>query len=331
MPAQFCIYTEIELFATGRGQMAKKRLRVGVLDVESGHLHGTWLEEQLKTKRPDLNVALLALGAKKRRSRKTPMGVSIPIRAFYSEPIYSALIEKKVDVGVHRMKDLPSTLPKGVTLAAVLERKTPLDVLITADSRIIDELEEGSRIGVSSLRRQAQISRYRPDLDVKFIVGSLSERLQKVDAGLIDGIVVAASGIEWRGWQDRVSEVFTAHICIPAVGQGAIGLLIREEDEEIAGQLQFLNHQLSATEIEAEFAFHRTLGAWEGAPVGALARVKGDILRIEGCVCSLDGKQIIRGVAEGFPDDPVRTGERLAADLLVQGADKILETNGTEE
>ena len=259
------------------------------------------------------------------------MGVSVPIRAFYSRPIYDALIQKKVDIGVHRMKDLPSSLPKGVQLAAVLERKTPLDVLITGENRIIDELEEGSTIGVSSLRRQAQIARYRPDLELEFIVGSLSERLEKVDAGQINGIIVAASGIEWRGWQDRVSEVFTTHICIPAVGQAALGLLVREDDTEIAEQLQFLNHQLSATEIEAEFAFHRMLGAWEGAPVGALARVKGDIMRIEGCVCSLDGKEIIRGIAEGFPDDPVRTGERLAADLLVQGAEKILEANGTED
>ncbi len=311
--------------------MSKKRLRVGVLDVESGHLHGTWLEDQLQTKHKDLKITLQAMGAKKRRSRKTPLGVSIPVRAFYSESIYEALIAKKVDIGVHRMKDLPSELPTGVQLAAIVERKTPLDVLITGNDSILDDLPDGARIGISSLRRQAQISRYRPDLKLEFVVGSLSDRLQAVDAGKLNGIVVAASGIEWRGWQDRVSEVFTTHICIPAVGQAALGLLVREGDDDISAAVKFLNHPLSACEVQAERSFHSSLGAWEGAPVGALGRVKGDILRVEGCVCSLDGKQVIRGTVEGFPDDPVRTGERLANDLLFQGAEEILAENGITE
>ena len=309
--------------------MSKNRLRVGVLDVESGHLHGLWFQEQLAAKRPDLDIALRALGAKPRRTRPSERG-AIPIRAFYSEPIYRALIDKRVDVGVHRMKDLPSTLPEGVQIVAITERKTPLDVLITSDDSILDELEKGARLGVSSLRRQAQLARYRADLEIEFVVGSLSERLQMVDAGRLQGIVVAAAGIEWRGWQPRVSEVFTCQVCIPAVGQAALGLLVREEDQEAAEMLRFLNHTLSWREITAERSFHRALGAWEGAPVGALARVKGDILKIEGCVCSLDGKQIIRGRAEGFPDDPVRTGERLAQELLDQGAEALLKENDTE-
>gem|GEM_PF-2079120 len=308
--------------------MKIKRLRVGVLDVESGHLHGTWLEDQLQTKHKEIKIALQALGAKKRRSRKTPMGVSIPVRAFFSEPIYEALIAKKIDIGVHRMKDLPSTLPPGVELAAIVERKTPLDVLITGNDMILDDLPDGSRIGVSSLRRQAQLSRYRPDLELEFVIGSLTERLQTVDAGRLSGIVVAASGIEWRGWQDRVSEVFTTQVCIPAVGQAALGLLVRSKEQELINAVKFLNHPLSACEVKAERAFHSALGAWEGAPVGALGRVKGDILRVEGCVCSLDGKRVIRGLVEGFPDDPDRTGERLANDLLIQGADEILAENG---
>ncbi len=308
--------------------MAQERLRVGVLDVESGHLHGTWLQEQLCEKWPDMKVVLRALGAKPRQKRTSKNGVDIPIRAFYSEPIYEALNAGKVDVGVHRMKDLPATLPDDVHLVAVCERKTPLDVLISRDDSIIDELPSGARIGVSSLRRQAQLRRYRPDLDLEFVVGTLSERLHMVDSGVLYGIVVAASGIEWRGWQERVAEVFTAQVCTPAVGQAALGLLVRDEDSEVAEKLRFLNHTLSRSEVEAERAFHHAVGAWEGAPVGALARVKGDILKMEGCVCSLDGKLVIRGRAEGFPDDPVRTGERLAQTLLEQGAAAIFDETG---
>jgi hydroxymethylbilane synthase len=304
--------------------MKQRRLRVGVLDAESGHLHGSWLQEQLATKWPELDVAVRALGSKPRRSRIAKDGTQIPIRAFYSEPIYQALIAGRIDVGVHRMKDLPSTLPEEVHLASVTKRLTPLDVLVTADDAILDELEPSSQLGVSSLRRQAQLMRYRQDLEIVFVVGSLSERMQMVDSGRLRGIVVAAAGIEWRGWQERVTEVFTSQVCIPAVGQAALGLLVREEDQELADRFRFLNHTMSRREVEAERSFHRAVGAWEGAPVGALARVKGDILKIEGCVCSLDGTQILRAVAEGFPDDPFRTGERLAQALLDQGAADIL-------
>ncbi|MBD3236812.1 MAG: hydroxymethylbilane synthase, partial [Candidatus Eisenbacteria bacterium] len=170
----------------------------------------------------------------------------------------------------------------------------------------------------------AQLTRYRPDLEVEFIVGSLNERLQMVHSGKLRGVVVAAAGIEWRGWQHLVSEVFTSAVCIPAVGQAALGVLVREGDEERAETFSFLNHTLSRREVDCERSFYESLGAWEGAPVGGLARVKGDILRIEGCVCALDGSQIIRSWAEGFPDDPLRTGERLGAKLLDLGARELL-------
>ncbi len=304
--------------------MAKRRLRVGVLDVESGHLHGHWLEEQLSSRWDDVSIAVKAIGPKPRRRARNRRGGQVLLREFYSEPTYKALLRGEVDVGVHRMKDLPVPLPEGVELAAVTERKTPLDVLVTADGSILDDLPEGSTLGVSSLRRQAMMLRYRPDLAIEFVVGTLSERIAMVDAGRLSGVVVAASGIEWRGWQDRVAEVFTVQMCVPAVGQAALGLLVREGDEETAGKIRFLDHSLSRREILCERSFLEAVGASEGSAVGALARMKGDILRIEGCVCSLDGSKVLRDWAEGFPEDPIRTGQRLAQKLLDQGARDLL-------
>lgn len=313
--------------------MPERRLRVGVLDVESSLLHGTWLQERLNARWPHLDVALRTLGARPRRAGRTGRGEGkeqVPIREFYSEPVYQALLRDEVDVGVHRMKDLPMPVPAGTDLVAVTERKTPLDVLVTADGSILDDLPEGARLGVSSLRREAQLARYRPDLTLEFVVGSLSERIALVDAGKLAGVVVAAAGIEWRGWQHRVSEVFTAHVCLPAIAQGSLGLLARCGDAATAEKLHFLNDTLSRHEIEAERALFAALDAWEGAPIGSLARVRGDILRIEGCVCSLDGRQILRDWAEGFPDDPVRTGERLAKKLRDLGAAELLEQSRRE-
>ena len=304
--------------------MGKRRIRVGILDVESGHLHGEWLAGRLNGRPDGITCELRAFDPRPMRAGRTSGGREIPIREFFSEPIYDALMAAEIDAGLHRMKDLPAPLPAGVQIAAVTERKTPLDVLVTADGSILDELPEGARIGVSSRRREAQLARYRPDLDLSFVVGSLPERLKLLEEGRFDGLVVAAAGIEWRGWQDRVAEVFTASVCLPAVGQASLGLLVRESDEETAADLRFLNDSLSRTEIEAERAYYEGLGAWEGSPVGGLARVKGDIVRIDGCVCSLDGREILRDWAEGFPDDPLRTGERLARKLLEQGAREML-------
>jgi hydroxymethylbilane synthase len=298
---------------------------VGVLDVESGELHGCWLQERVKAHASDLDVTVTAFEPAPRRSGRSGRGERIPLRAFYSEPIYRALAEGEIEVGVHRMKDLPTPLPEGVRIAAVTKRKTPLDVLVTTDGAILDDLEEEAQLGVSSLRREAQLGRYRADLELKFIVGTLSERIRLVETGKLRGIVVAAAGIEWRGWQDRVAEVFTTQICLPAPGQAALGLLVRSDDAETAGRVRFLNHTMSHQEIEAERAFAETLDAWDGSPIAALARVNGDILRIEGCVCSLGGGEILRDWTEGFPEDAHRTGERLARKLLDQGAADLLE------
>ncbi len=305
--------------------MPSHRMRVGVLDVESGNLHGTWFAERLQARWRDLDVAIRAVGPVPRRKARSHKGGHIELRGFYSEQTYRALVAREVDVGVHRTKDLPIPLPDDVRLVAITERKTPLDVLVTADGAILDELEPGARVGVSSLRREAQLSRYRPDLALEFIVGSLSERIHMIESGKLRGVVVAAAGIEWRGWQERVAEVFTAQVCLPAVGQGSLGILVRADDTEMAEKLRFLNHTLSRQEIEAERSFAQALNTWEGAPIGALARVRGDILRIEGCVCGLSGDPILREWAEGFPEDPLRTGERLARKLLENGASDILQ------
>jgi len=302
-----------------------ENIRAGVLDVESGHLHASWLEARLRERWPDIRTEIKWFPARPRRAGKGSSGREIPIREFFSEPIYQALLRDEIDVGLHRMKDLPAPLPPKTRLVAITERKTPLDVLVTKDGSILDELPEGARIGVSSRRREAQLNRYRSDLRIDFVVGSLSERIRMVEEGRLQGIVVAAAGIEWRGWQDRVAEVFTAHVCLPAVGQAALGILACDgEKAKLAEPLRFLDDPLARTEIEAERACYEALGAWEGSPVGGLARVKGDILRIDGCVCSLDGSEILRDWAEGFPEDPLRTGERLAKKLLDQGAGEML-------
>jgi hydroxymethylbilane synthase len=304
--------------------VANRRLVAGVLDVESGELHGAWLRERLSRHTPSCELTVKALGPRPRRAGRSGRGEPVALRTFYSEPIYRALLREEVDIGVHRMKDLPVPLPEGVRIAAVTERRTPLDVLVTSDGAILDDLEDGARLGVSSLRREAQLARYRPELELRFVVGTLSERIGMVEAGELRGAVVAAAGIEWRGWQDRVAEVFTTQICLPAVGQAALGLLARADDTDVAARLRFLNHTITHQEVEAERAFLQGLRAWDGSPVAALARVNGDILRLEGCVCSLGGGEVLRDWVEGFPEDGHRTGERLAQKMLEQGAAEIL-------
>jgi hydroxymethylbilane synthase len=180
-------------------------------------------------------------------------------------------------------------------------------------------------VGVSSLRRRAQLLRYEPELEVIYVLGDVETRLGLLDQGEIDGLVLAAAGMEWLNLQDKVSEIFTIEVCIPAAGQGALGLVTRKDDREARDAVRGMNDALSEKEITAERSFLETLGAWPGAPVGAMARIKGDILRLEAVITSPDGLHLIRHGIDGSPDDPAWAGDHLGRQMLKELGQELLE------
>ncbi len=248
----------------------------------------------------------------------------LPGKAFFTKELEQAMLDGRTDLAVHSMKDVETQLPDGLTIAAVLEREDPRDVLIARDDLTLDSLPEGARVGTSSLRRGAFLKRWRPDLEILDLRGNVPTRIQKLDDGRYDAIVLAAAGVIRLGVEDRISDWFTDEILLPAVSQGAIAIEVREGDERVHGFVAQLDHPGTRQAVTAERAFLRRVEGGCQIPVGARAIVDGDGLTLKAAICALDGAAAVEGVMTGLADDAATVGRQLAVDLLDQGGAGIL-------
>ena len=204
------------------------------------------------------------------------------------------MLRKEIDLAIHSMKDLPTEIPSGLTIAAVPEREDPRDVLVSPDHKPLKDLRSGARIGTGSLRRRAQILNYRPDLSLLSIRGNIDTRLKKLDRGELDALIMAAAGLRRIGREERISEYLSKEICLSAVAQGALGLETREDDP-VVEEIMFLHHQPTATEVLAERSFLRRLGGGCHIPVGARAWKEENQIRLMGVVADPDGQRLFKG------------------------------------
>jgi len=245
-------------------------------------------------------------------------------RAFFTKEIEDALLAGEIDLAVHSLKDLATELPAGLTLGAILERADPRDALIARRGDGYEGLPVGARIGTSSLRRRALLHRWRPDVAVVDMRGNVPTRVARLDAGDLDGIVLAAAGLERLGLGHRVTELLPTTRVLPAAGQGAIAVEIREDDAATRSVVALLDHDSTRA---ATFAERALLGRLEGGcqvPVGALAEVREGRLHLAAVVCSLDGRRIAEATGEGDLAAPARVAETVAEALLRTGAGAIL-------
>jgi hydroxymethylbilane synthase len=256
----------------------------------------------------------------------TPL-TQIGSAGLFTREIETALLDGAIDIAVHSLKDLPTCLPDGLTLAAVLERADPRDVLVAPPGTRLGDLPPGSRIGSSSARRRAQVLAYRPALAILDVRGNVPTRLAKLDRGEYDALVLARAGLQRLGLDARVAEVFAPEMLMPAAGQGALAVQARSDDVRVTALLLGLDHRPSRLATGAERAFLARLEGGCQAPVGALATWADDALTLAAVVVSLDGGQVVRGSDQAI----VRTdaeaeaaGMRLAERLLRQGAADIL-------
>jgi hydroxymethylbilane synthase len=246
-------------------------------------------------------------------------------KGLFIKEIEEALQDERVDLAVHSMKDVPTEIASGLSIAAILERKDPSDALISRQGKKLLALPRGARIGTSSLRRQAQLLNHRPDLTVVPLRGNLDTRIRKLRTETLDAVVVAAAGVYRLGRQDEITEILSAEISLPAVGQGALGLEVREEDRKIHNLIAPLNHRASALTVAAERAFLARLGGGCQVPIAAYGQLDGDQLHLTGLVSMPDGTEIVRGERQGPSAHGEEIGITLAEDLLGRGADRILE------
>lgn len=242
-------------------------------------------------------------------------------KELFVREIEEALIRREIDLAVHSVKDLPGELPKGLALAAIPLREDPRDVLVSKNGCSLRELPRGARLGTSSLRRQAQMMAYRPDIEILPMRGNVDTRLKKLSSSVLDGLVLAAAGLARLGLLHHATEYLDDDVCLPAPGQGAIGIESRSEDEHF---YRVLDDHASRMEVQAERAFLRRLQGGCRVPIAARARLGSTGLRLKGLVCSPDGKVRIASESEGEASDGERIGCRLAEEILARGATEIL-------
>jgi hydroxymethylbilane synthase len=249
-------------------------------------------------------------------------------KALFVKEIEEALLDGRVDAGVHSLKDMPALLPDGLCLAAFPSREDPRDVLLTRAGGSLDDLPRGARVATSSLRRRALLLARRPDLRVEPIRGNVDTRLRKLDEGLYDAMVMARAGLDRLGLKPEHCQVLSAQEFLPAVGQGILGVEVRAADQSVLEALGSLDDIAARAEALAERAFLRRLGAGCHTPVAGLARMAGAAVEMDGLVSSLDGRTVIRGRAGGSANRAAAVGESLAEDLLSRGARAILDEGG---
>ncbi|MGA3108240.1 MAG: hydroxymethylbilane synthase [Candidatus Bathyarchaeia archaeon] len=246
-------------------------------------------------------------------------------KRLFTKEIEESLIDKEIRIAVHSMKDLTTELPIGLKIGAVPQRADHRDALISRDKRKFEQLSGGARVGTSSPRRRTQLLAARNDLHILTMHGNVDTRLRKLEAGEYDAIIVAAAGLARLGMEKRATELLSTRIMLPAVGQGALAVEIREDDEEMVGLLSRINHEPTHRAVEAERAFARKLGANCKTPIAAFAIVHETKLRIDGMVASSDGRMLLRTQLISDKSDPKKVGEELAESLINKGAQLVLE------
>jgi len=246
-------------------------------------------------------------------------------KGVFIKELEEALLEEQIDLAVHSVKDIPTDVPSRLCFPAVCRREDARDCLVSGKGEPFDKLRRGARIGTSSLRRQSQLRHVRPDIDVRDLRGNVDTRLRKVESGEYEAIVLAKAGLDRLGLSGRITEIFSAEVCMPAVGQGAIAVQARVKDVELGDALAPLDDAETRQSIVAERSL---LGALQGGcqvPLGAWARFERNELAMDAVVCSPDGATHIRQRASGPSDQPRELGQRLAQMLIDAGAGTILE------
>lgn len=253
-------------------------------------------------------------------------------KGLFVKEIEQALLDKEIDIAIHSMKDMPYALPDGLMNGATPKRVDPRDCLVMREGSALADLPIGARVGTSSLRRSSQLKFARPDLQLESIRGNIDSRIRKLETEGFDAVVLAAAGMARMGWKDRVSAYVSTDVCIPAVGQGALGIECRESDSEIRELLSLLNDKETEIAVRAERSFLGTLNGGCQVPIGAYAVLVGDksdheesgkpLIELIGMVGSPDGRTLLKEMRRGT--DPEQLGKAVADALIADGADRIL-------
>ena len=303
--------------------MSEEILRIATRKSPLALWQAHYVSDMLKHHHPDLQIELVTMVTQGDKILDTPLA-KVGGKGLFVKELETGMLEGRADIAVHSMKDVPVEFPSGLHLAVICQREDPRDAFVSNNFNTLDELPQGSILGTSSLRRQSQIAALRPDLKIIDLRGNVNTRLQKLDDGKYDAIILAAAGLKRLEFEDRITEFLGTDVCLPAIGQGAVGIECRSDDARVNNLIAPLNDYKTRIRVLAERAMNERLQGGCQVPIAGYAEFEKGLIMLRGLVGQVDGKKIIRGDIAGPPDNAEELGMVLAEDLLSRGADKIL-------
>ncbi|KJV42570.1 hydroxymethylbilane synthase [Acinetobacter indicus] len=281
------------------------------------------IRARLEALHAGLNVELVPFVTQGDKILDTPLA-KIGGKGLFVKELEAALLDGRADLAVHSMKDVPMALPEGLSLAVICEREDPLDAFVSNTYASFQDLPQGAKVGTSSLRRKCQILKARPDLEIIDLRGNVGTRLSKLDAGQYDAIILASAGLKRLGLSERIRHTLTPEVSLPAVGQGALGLECRTNDQAVLELILPLMDDETNVCVRAERAFNAYLEGGCQVPIAGYATLKDGQLSMEGRVGSVDGQTLLSAQLSAAPEQAEQLGEQLAQNLLAQGAGELL-------
>ena len=306
--------------------MALTELRIASRRSQLAMVQTNWVKAELEKAHPGLTITVEAMATQGDKILDVALA-KIGDKGLFTKELEAQMLVGRAEIAVHSLKDLPTNLPEGLMLGCITEREDPADALVVnaknANHRL-DTLPEGAVVGTSSLRRLAQLRHHYPHLSFKDVRGNVITRLEKLDSGDYDCLILAAAGLERLGFGNRIHQIIPGDISLHAVGQGALGIECVEDKPEVLEIIKVLEHTTTSRRCLAERAFLRELEGGCQVPIGVNSQINNEDLTLTGMVASLDGKRLIRDQASGSAADPESIGIELAGKLKQQGAGAIL-------
>ena len=301
----------------------KEPVRIGTRASKLALWQANWIKSALIEANPQQTVELVTIKTKGDKILDVPLA-KVGGKGLFVKEIEQALLDGRIDVAVHSMKDMPAEIPDGLCIGAIPPREISADVLISKSGLLFSDLKHGGVIGTSSLRRGAQLRHARPDIVIVPLRGNVETRLKKMDTENLDAVVLAAAGVKRLDLEHRITEYLDSGIMLPAVGQGALCIEIRQNDPNIENMIKKLDDSGTHAVVTGERAFLNRLGGSCQVPVAGLGEIDRDSFKLTGLVADLDGSRVLKATMSGAIDSTETVGVRLAEHLLNQGADRIL-------
>ncbi|QNJ14716.1 porphobilinogen deaminase [Synechococcus sp. A18-46.1] len=306
--------------------MALTELRIASRRSQLAMVQTNWVKAELEKAHPGLTITVEAMATQGDKILDVALA-KIGDKGLFTKELEAQMLVGRAEIAVHSLKDLPTNLPEGLMLGCITEREDPADALVVNAKNAnhkLDTLPEGAVVGTSSLRRLAQLRHHYPHLSFKDVRGNVITRLEKLDSGDYDCLILAAAGLERLGFGNRIHQIIPGDISLHAVGQGALGIECMEDKPEVLEIIKVLEHTTTSRRCLAERAFLRELEGGCQVPIGVNSQINNEELTLTGMVASLDGKRLIRDEASGSAADPESIGIELAGKLKQQGAGAIL-------